>query len=749
MDLNQGWQSVLGLLQVEMPKASFDTWVKDSRPLSCENGVLTIGVRNAYARDWLESRLTDTVNYLLVGVSNTNHMAVDFVVDELITLAEGGEEGKDEVIIENSPVNKGDQIAIQETAATEYERIVRPDRVVSFPGYLLRHLEQKCIPADELSLYLGTRQSVYRNWTRSGEPPVMVQNISAWELLPFSNMSHRNLFRLINDRTEFAGGAIQKLKEPGPLTGKKYLDYANRWRIAINPPLTRNDAAAIETILRAAVEDVSKPKRTNAVAAALADLVQRKPGEYLSVKPDDDALKAWPKTVMEIVGRVLGLTATELPESVKYAAENLQNSLMAAFGTVIVTHFFFKTAHLVKMSHAKFWGIISVRKHMVYNHRTAEQYDYAILPNGYKTLAQWAGVNEDTARLWLDKDPVIRMYMTPISVSDPFEEWKQNGSMVLRVRIEEPQIWKAFGRMDEWEAIDAALNERKGSKRALVEIVGDDDETPESNRKMALDQPKDGTRSTEGRHSINRKTALDQPKDGTQSTEGWHTTNRKVALDLRKMALDQPKGGTPLKTLLEPLPSLYKNPKNSQRVNESPTTPDDNHGAVSETGTRHSPKRTGVGGSLAYWDFDFLCANIGIAAKKAILKANKKFGRTIAQASEDIVSITLYAYSPKGQGVKDPASLVVAHLTTRLNASASPDFNRLAALGPVKLRDLFDADRTRRDHDELGRKYSERKPATGALGDGSLEADIYMANFSQLERVSWNELYRCLWGSND
>ena len=734
---------------MEMPKASFDTWVRDARSLSCENGVLKIGVRNAYARDWLESRLTGTVNRLLVGIFNTNDIAVDFVVDESITLEEGGEEDKDEVLIENGPADEGDQIAIQETAATEYERIVRPDRVVSFPGYLLRHLEQKCIPADELSLYLGTRQSVYRNWTRSGEPPVMVQNISAWELLPFSNMSHRNLFRLINGRTEFAGGAIQKLNEQGPITGKKYLDYANRWRIAINPPLTRNDAAAIETILRAAVEDVSKPKKTHAVAASLADLVQRKPGEYLTVKPDDDALQAWPKTVMEIVGRVLELTATQLPEGVKYAAENLQNSLMAAFGTVIVTHFFFKTAHLLKMSHAKFWGIISVRKHMVYNHRTAEQYDYAILPNGYKTLAQWAGVNEDTARLWLDKDPVIRMYMTPISVSDAFEEWKRNGSMVLRVRIEEPQIWKAFGRMDEWEAIDAALNERKGSKRALVEIVGSDDETPEVNRKMSLDQPKDVTRPTEGRHSVNRKMALDQPKDGTQSTEARHSTSRKVALDLRKMALDQPKSGTPLKTLLEPLPSLYKSPKNSQKVNESPTTPDDNHGSVRETGTRPTPKRTGVGGSLAYWDFDFLCANIGIAAKKAILKANKKFGRTIAQTSEDIVSITLYANSPKGQGVKDPASLVVSNLIKHLNACTSPDFNKLAALGPVKLRDLFNADCARRDYDELGRKYSERKPPAGVLGDGSLEADIYMANFSQLERVSWNELYRCLWGSDD
>lgn len=64
---------------MEMPKASFDTWVRDTHPLSYENGVLTVGVPNAYARDWLDSRLASTVSRLLVGVLNTN-VAVSFVV---------------------------------------------------------------------------------------------------------------------------------------------------------------------------------------------------------------------------------------------------------------------------------------------------------------------------------------------------------------------------------------------------------------------------------------------------------------------------------------------------------------------------------------------------------------------------------------------------------------------------------------------------------------------------------------------
>ena len=79
MNAEQAWQSVLGQLQMEMPRASFDTWVRDTKPVSYNEGTLTIGVRNAYARDWLESRLASTVNRLLVGILNST-VDVHFVV---------------------------------------------------------------------------------------------------------------------------------------------------------------------------------------------------------------------------------------------------------------------------------------------------------------------------------------------------------------------------------------------------------------------------------------------------------------------------------------------------------------------------------------------------------------------------------------------------------------------------------------------------------------------------------------------
>lgn len=79
MNAEQAWQSVLGQLQMEMPRASFDTWVRDTKPVSYHNGTLTISVRNAYARDWLESRLASTISRLLLTMMNVS-VAVNFIV---------------------------------------------------------------------------------------------------------------------------------------------------------------------------------------------------------------------------------------------------------------------------------------------------------------------------------------------------------------------------------------------------------------------------------------------------------------------------------------------------------------------------------------------------------------------------------------------------------------------------------------------------------------------------------------------
>mgnify|MGYP000913847311 CR=1 FL=1 len=75
MNAQTAWQATVGQLQIEMSKASFDTWVRSAEFINCENSTITIGVPNAYARDWLDKRLTSTVSRILSNLLEAPHEA--------------------------------------------------------------------------------------------------------------------------------------------------------------------------------------------------------------------------------------------------------------------------------------------------------------------------------------------------------------------------------------------------------------------------------------------------------------------------------------------------------------------------------------------------------------------------------------------------------------------------------------------------------------------------------------------------
>lgn len=75
----EAWQSTLGELKLQMTQATFNTWLKDARLINEKSGKFTIGVRNAYAKDWLENRLVDTVIRTLEAIVDTP-VEIEFVV---------------------------------------------------------------------------------------------------------------------------------------------------------------------------------------------------------------------------------------------------------------------------------------------------------------------------------------------------------------------------------------------------------------------------------------------------------------------------------------------------------------------------------------------------------------------------------------------------------------------------------------------------------------------------------------------
>jgi len=61
VDAQRLWATALGELQLQMTRATFDTWLRGSHVVKAGDGSLTIAVRHAYAVDWLQNRLMPVI----------------------------------------------------------------------------------------------------------------------------------------------------------------------------------------------------------------------------------------------------------------------------------------------------------------------------------------------------------------------------------------------------------------------------------------------------------------------------------------------------------------------------------------------------------------------------------------------------------------------------------------------------------------------------------------------------------------
>ena len=80
MAANQVWQVALGQLQLQMTRATFDTWVKDTHIVSETDNTWVIGTKSAFAKDWLENRLLSTISRTLDSIVGHN-IDIEFVVE--------------------------------------------------------------------------------------------------------------------------------------------------------------------------------------------------------------------------------------------------------------------------------------------------------------------------------------------------------------------------------------------------------------------------------------------------------------------------------------------------------------------------------------------------------------------------------------------------------------------------------------------------------------------------------------------
>ena len=95
-DPRAAWDVALGNLELQMPRESFDTWLRDTRLIAYEQGTYIIAVPNNYAYQWLDRRLRPMILRALSAAAQRS-VEVRFVIRT-------GHHKKDDAIHESGPL---------------------------------------------------------------------------------------------------------------------------------------------------------------------------------------------------------------------------------------------------------------------------------------------------------------------------------------------------------------------------------------------------------------------------------------------------------------------------------------------------------------------------------------------------------------------------------------------------------------------------------------------------------------------
>jgi chromosomal replication initiator protein len=81
MDLKKLWDSVLVEVELNVSKANFSTWFKDTSITKEDNGVIYLNVPNAFVKDWLQNKYHSFILKSLRGLSE-NVRSLEYVISK-------------------------------------------------------------------------------------------------------------------------------------------------------------------------------------------------------------------------------------------------------------------------------------------------------------------------------------------------------------------------------------------------------------------------------------------------------------------------------------------------------------------------------------------------------------------------------------------------------------------------------------------------------------------------------------------
>ncbi len=383
MNPQQIWETVLAQLQQEMPRASFETWVRDTEALSLEHNLLTISARNVYARDWLELRVSNPVQRILQELLQ-KPITVRFVA------AEAEEEIEPE---EEAPET---EVAIEPVQWLDYERIVQPHKQVVVKGYL-RRLGMEIGPK-AIWLYIGFHQAAWKAHAMGREAA-----LSSREVMRFSGLPNGTFWRLLNQPgiQRALDGLVLRMDPAGERRFRHGRDgrphrVPIRYQVSMTPRLTRADSAALHAHLKSLLVNGASMQSGLQELLAAENVM-----ELLRVIANGNVLSI--NTVMDMARLEAGESFS--PE-IERLAQELHRKIINHLGDIHLTHYFIEQ---VIPSHdltpAQAW-LVAVARDMAYiNTRTGERREIVNFQRGYREMAELVGVKRyKTVQAWLHPD---------------------------------------------------------------------------------------------------------------------------------------------------------------------------------------------------------------------------------------------------------------------------------------------------------------------------------------------------------
>ena len=377
----KAWQAAVVNLELDMSRATFSTWVRPTHLVEFSDDTFVIGCINADGRDWLEARLTTTLQRFLTGVLN-RESKVRFVVceqevDDEDDLAQ--EENQDQEDDEENPI----ELDIHYSSIRNI--MLEPGRVVHLPVYYLRWLPY--VGSQVIFLALALWQEYYLANGGKGRKGSCKVSVRAERICQWAGISRAQFFRLLQTGSSL-GWFTRKIDTDHEVDKRsgRAKKSSNKYEL-FESPVTPGDAEDLKTFLIAhGIQDSPQSAMQLAISTNPKEILQ-----YPVRLPPDDFSKMIPRqqTVQDVIRELVG---HRLDGEIGDLADQLADRLVAQGDFILVSWYFLKYWLPVLGADAAMF-VLTLRNLCYFNDETGEVRDEVWMDGGYEAIANRLGIN--------------------------------------------------------------------------------------------------------------------------------------------------------------------------------------------------------------------------------------------------------------------------------------------------------------------------------------------------------------------